>query len=79
MDSMVRYASPINPAIYPHLATVLSLIGILLASWFFVFEVSRPKDQKERVIFKELSVSLISSIFLGFGILFIFLSAGIYV
>jgi len=61
------------------LATILSLIGILLASWFFVFEVSRPKDQKERVIFKELSVSLISSIFLGFGILFIFLSAGIYV
>lgn len=128
MDSMVRYVSPVNPAvsepqasmhkyktgfwkftiffifffylnekIYPHLATILLAIGFSLAAWFFVFEVSRNKAQKESIIFKviheihqeifsifyillkELSISTFSSVFLGFGILFLLLSTGIYV
>jgi len=79
MDSMVRYASPVNPDFYPYLAAVLLFIGTGLAAWFFVFEVSRNKGQKESIIFKELTISFLSSIFLGFGILFGFLSSGIYV
>lgn len=104
MDSMIRYVSPVNPAvslksmnrafnhfsgrltgecflfqIYPHLAAVLLIIGTSLAAWFFVFEVSRNKGQKESIIFKELTISFLSSIFLGFGILFGFLTSGIYV
>ncbi|KAG5678725.1 hypothetical protein PVAND_008373 [Polypedilum vanderplanki] len=68
----VRYTSPVNPSIYPHLATILLIIGVSLSAWFFVL----PKRQ---VVFKELCVSLIASVFLGFGVLFLFLSAGIYV
>ncbi|XP_055701174.1 transmembrane protein 258 [Phlebotomus papatasi] len=89
MDSMVRYLSPINPTVFPHLATVLLVIGTFFTAWFFVFEVSRPKDSsgnghsgkfsKDGVIFKELLISLFASIFLGFGVLFMMLSVGIYV
>lgn len=79
---MVRYISPVNPAVFPHLASVLLLIGTFFTAWFFVFEVSRPKlpsSGKEGVIFKELLISLFASIFLGFGVLFLLLSVGIYV
>ncbi|GAB0100216.1 Transmembrane protein 258 [Sergentomyia squamirostris] len=86
MESMVRYLSPINPTVFPHLATVLLFIGVFFTAWFFVFEVSRPKDtnssgkhSKDGVIFKELLISLFASIFLGFGVLFLMLSVGIYV
>uniref|UniRef100_A0A6B2EHM3 Dolichyl-diphosphooligosaccharide-protein glycosyltransferase subunit TMEM258 n=1 Tax=Phlebotomus kandelakii TaxID=1109342 RepID=A0A6B2EHM3_9DIPT len=90
MESMTRYLSPINPTVFPHLATVLLAIGTFFTAWFFVFEVSRPKDSspgnghsgkssKDGVIFKELLISLFASIFLGFGVLFLMLSVGIYV
>ncbi|CAO1298027.1 unnamed protein product [Diamesa hyperborea] len=79
MDSMTRYMSPVNPAIYPHLATILLAIGVSLAAWFFVFEVSRPKQQKESIIFKELLISLLACVFLGMGILFLLLTVGIFV
>lgn len=83
MDSMVRYISPISPAAFPMLATVLVTIGTFFTAWFFVFEVSRPSknsgERKESVIFKELLISLFASIFLGFGVLFLLLSVGIYV
>uniref|UniRef100_A0A1L8DUY4 Dolichyl-diphosphooligosaccharide-protein glycosyltransferase subunit TMEM258 n=1 Tax=Nyssomyia neivai TaxID=330878 RepID=A0A1L8DUY4_9DIPT len=88
MESMTRYLSPINPTVFPHLATVLLAIGTFFTAWFFVFEVSRPKDStnghsgkqsKDGIIFKELLISLFASIFLGFGVLFLALSVGIYV
>lgn len=47
---------------------------------FFPFQVSRPKKGgKESVIFKELLLSLFAALFLGFGVLFLLLSIGIYV
>lgn len=79
MESMSRYISPINPTVFPHLATVLLAIGTFFTAWFFVFEVSRPKNPKETVIFKELAISLFAAVFLGFGVLFLLLSVGIYV
>lgn len=79
MESMTRYISPINPTVFPHLATVLLAIGTFFTAWFFVFEVSRPKNSKDGVIFKELLISLFASVFLGFGVLFLLLSVGIYV
>lgn len=94
-----RYMSPINPAVFPYLTTVLLAIGTFFTAWFFVFEgrnltcypndqfgkcfsftVSRPKKGgKESVIFKELLLSLFAALFLGFGVLFLLLSIGIYV
>lgn len=87
MESMLRYTSPINPSAFPLLSTVLLTIGTFFTAWFFVFEVSRPNKStaaekgkpKESIIFKELLISLFASIFLGFGILFLLLSVGIYV
>ncbi|XP_036216362.1 transmembrane protein 258 [Bactrocera oleae] len=79
MESMQRYVSPVNPAVFPHLATVLLTIGTFFTAWFFVFVVSRPKNSKEHTLFKELSISFCASIFLGFGVVFLMLSVGIYI
>ncbi|XP_022915748.1 dolichyl-diphosphooligosaccharide--protein glycosyltransferase subunit TMEM258 [Onthophagus taurus] len=76
-DSLSRYASPVNPAIFPHLTLVLLGIGIFFTAWFFVYEVTSTKASRD--IKKELLLSLVASIFSGFGILFLLLSVGIYV
>ncbi|ALC44983.1 CG9669 [Drosophila busckii] len=78
MEHMQRYLSPVNPAVFPHLATVLLIIGTFFTAWFFIFVVSR-KNSKERPLIKELLISLCASIFLGFGIVFLLLTVGIYV
>ncbi|XP_061395134.1 oligosaccharyltransferase subunit 5 kud [Musca autumnalis] len=79
-STMQRYISPINPAVFPHLATVLLIIGTFFTAWFFIFVVSRPKNAKnEKTLFKELAISLCGSVFLGFGIMFLMLAVGIYI
>ena len=77
VEMMSRYVSPINPAVFPHLTFVLLGIGIFFTAWFFVYEVTSTKQTRD--IKKELLVSLVASIFSGFGILFLLLSVGIYV
>ncbi|XP_017755189.1 PREDICTED: transmembrane protein 258-like [Eufriesea mexicana] len=77
IESMTRYVSPINPAIFPLLAVVLLGIGIFFTAWFFVYEVTSTKFTRD--IFKELLISLVAAIFSGFGILFLLLCVGIYV
>ena len=37
MESMTRYVSPINPAVFPHLTVVLLGIGVFFMAWFFVY------------------------------------------
>lgn len=34
---MNRYISPVNPAVYPHLAVMLLAIGLFFMAWFFVY------------------------------------------
>ncbi|ELT99113.1 hypothetical protein CAPTEDRAFT_98579 [Capitella teleta] len=77
VESMNRYISPINPAVFPHLTVVLLGIGIFFMAWFFVYEVTSTKFTRD--IFKELLVSLVASFFIGFGVLFLLLWVGIYV
>merc|ERR1712168_635311 len=77
LEGMNRYVSPINPAVYPHLTVVLLGIGIFFMAWFFVYEVTSTKFTRD--IYKELLVSLVASIFMGFGLLFLLLWVGIYV
>jgi hypothetical protein len=55
MESMSRFASPVNPAIYPHLALVLLGIGLFFTAWFFVYEVTSTKFTRE--IVKEILVN----------------------
>ena len=74
---MSRYASPVNPAVYPTLSVVLLTFGLFFMAWFFVYEVTSNKYTK--VLHKELIVALVASVFLGFGVLFLLLWVGIYV
>ncbi|XP_076332293.1 oligosaccharyltransferase subunit 5 kud [Tachypleus tridentatus] len=77
IEQMSRYISPVNPVIYPHLTLVLLGIGIFFMAWFFVYEVTSTKFTRD--LFKELLISLVAAVFLGFGILFLLLWVGIYV
>ncbi|XP_042873433.1 transmembrane protein 258-like [Penaeus japonicus] len=77
IESMSRYVSPVNPAIYPHLTLVLMSIGIFFTAWFFVYEVTSTKLTRD--FFKECLIALVASVFMGFGILFLLLWVGIYV
>ncbi|XP_070152725.1 transmembrane protein 258 [Polyergus mexicanus] len=77
IESMTRYVSPVNPAVFPLLAVVLLGIGIFFTAWFFVYEVTSTKFTRD--IFKELLISLVAAIFSGFGVLFLLLWVGIYV
>ncbi|KAL3882002.1 hypothetical protein ACJMK2_028383 [Sinanodonta woodiana] len=77
IESMNRYVSPINPAVFPHLTVVLLGIGIFFMAWFFVYEVTSNKFNRD--IFKELLVALVASVFMGFGVLFLLLWVGIFV
>jgi hypothetical protein len=77
LEKMSRYVSPVNPAVYPHLSVVLLAIGVFFTAWFFVYEVTSTKFTRELV--KEVLISLIASIFMGLGTLFLLLWVGIYV
>uniref|UniRef100_A0A0N7Z9Q9 Dolichyl-diphosphooligosaccharide-protein glycosyltransferase subunit TMEM258 n=1 Tax=Scylla olivacea TaxID=85551 RepID=A0A0N7Z9Q9_SCYOL len=77
LESMSRYVSPVNPAIYPHLTLVLMSIGVFFTAWFFVYEVTSTKLTRD--FFKECLIALVASVFMGFGILFLLLWVGIYV
>ncbi|KAK3932067.1 Transmembrane protein 258 [Frankliniella fusca] len=77
IESMARYISPVNPAVFPHLTIVLLGIGIFFTAWFFVYEVTSTKYTRD--IFKELVVALVAAIFSGMGVLFLMLWVGIYV
>ncbi|KAK4293528.1 hypothetical protein Pmani_033786 [Petrolisthes manimaculis] len=60
LESMSRYVSPVNPAIYPHLTLVLMSIGVLFTAWFFVYEVTSTKLTRD--FFKECLIALVASI-----------------
>ena len=61
---------------YPTLAVVLIIIGLILMSIFFVYQM-RPSSNKS--IITELVAALLASIALGFGTLFLMLAFGLYV
>uniref|UniRef100_A0A8C6I3V2 Dolichyl-diphosphooligosaccharide-protein glycosyltransferase subunit TMEM258 n=1 Tax=Mus spicilegus TaxID=10103 RepID=A0A8C6I3V2_MUSSI len=77
LEAMSRYTSPVNPAVFPHLTVVLLAIGMFLTAWFFIYEVTSTKYTRD--IYKELLISLVASLFMGFGVLFLLLWVGIYI
>jgi len=72
------YYSPISPALYPQLAILLSFIGVVFLSWFFIYEVTSGSIRKRNSV-KEATLALLASLFLGFGTLFLLLWTGVYV
>ncbi|XP_062932534.1 transmembrane protein 258-like [Cynocephalus volans] len=75
--TMSRYTSPVNPAVFPHLTMVLLAIGMFFTLWFFIYEVTSTKYTRD--IYKELLISSVASLFMGFGVLFLLLWVGICV
>jgi len=73
----VPYFPAINPAFFPTLWIILVSLGIFFMGWFFVYEVSVHKNK--RSIMKEASLSITSSVLLGFGVLFLMLWSGVWV
>ncbi|XP_032752521.1 transmembrane protein 258-like [Rattus rattus] len=69
LEVMSTHTSPVNPAVFPHLTAVLLAIGMFFTSWFFVYEVTSTKYTRD--IYKELLISLVASLFMGFGVLFL--------
>merc|ERR1712013_557796 len=51
--------------------------GLFFTAWFFVYEVTSTKFTRE--LTKELVISGVASLFMGFGTLFLLLWVGIYV
>uniref|UniRef100_A0A1I7VSG3 Dolichyl-diphosphooligosaccharide-protein glycosyltransferase subunit TMEM258 n=1 Tax=Loa loa TaxID=7209 RepID=A0A1I7VSG3_LOALO len=62
--SMERYVGPVNPSLYSQLAVLLLAIGLFFMAWFFVYEVTSTKFT--RVLVKELLISSVAALFLGF-------------
>ncbi|VDM06636.1 unnamed protein product [Wuchereria bancrofti] len=75
--SMERYVGPVNPSLYSQLAVLLLAIGLFFMAWFFVYEVTSSKFT--RVLIKELLISSVAALFLGFGSVFLMLWTGIYI
>ncbi|VDN58931.1 unnamed protein product [Dracunculus medinensis] len=76
LEKMERYAGPVNPSLYPQMAVVLLGIGLFFMAWFFVYEVTSTKYT--RILLKELLISAVAALFLGFGSVFLMLWVGIY-
>ncbi|XP_044771181.1 transmembrane protein 258-like [Neomonachus schauinslandi] len=74
-EAMRRYTSPVNPAVFPHVTVALLAIGMIFTSWFFIYEVTSTKYTPD--VYKELLISLVASLFLGFGVFLLFW-VGIY-
>ncbi|KAM8922360.1 dolichyl-diphosphooligosaccharide--protein glycosyltransferase subunit TMEM258-like [Lycaon pictus] len=77
LEAMRRYTSPVNPAVFPHLTVLLLAIGMFFTSWLFVYEVTPPSALG--IIYKELLIPLVASLFLGFVVLFLLLWVSIFI
>ncbi|XP_061046967.1 transmembrane protein 258-like [Eubalaena glacialis] len=76
LEAIRRYTSPVNPAVFPRLTVGLLATGMFFTAWFFVYEVTSTKHTRD--IYKELLISVVASLFMGFGVLFLLLWVGIY-
>uniref|UniRef100_A0AAV1TV05 Dolichyl-diphosphooligosaccharide-protein glycosyltransferase subunit OST5 n=1 Tax=Peronospora matthiolae TaxID=2874970 RepID=A0AAV1TV05_9STRA len=74
MEIQIPYTSPVDPQRYGFLTVALLLTGLVFMALFFTRAVA---PQKNALV--ELVLSLIGALLLGFGTLFLFLWAEIYV
>ncbi|XP_032957879.1 transmembrane protein 258 [Rhinolophus ferrumequinum] len=68
LKAVSRFTSPVNLLSTPHLT------GVLLATGTFFTSTKFTGD-----IYKELLISLVASLFMGFGVPFLLLWVGIYI
>ncbi|TYZ63671.1 hypothetical protein PybrP1_012210 [[Pythium] brassicae (nom. inval.)] len=70
----IPYSSPVNPEWYGGLTVLLLLAGLTTLALFFTTGVAPQKN-----LLRELLLAVVSAFLLGFGSLFLFLWAEIYV
>ena len=75
-EKIKRTLSLFDPATF-HFLSLSQAIGLFFTAWFFVYEVTSTKFTRE--LFKEVLISLIASVFMGLGTMFLLLWVGIYV
>ncbi|CAM6028008.1 unnamed protein product [Sphagnum balticum] len=69
--------SPIPHTLYPFLAVLLLIVGLVLTAAFFIYEATTSKFS--RSLSREFATGGVASLFLGFGTLFLLLWTGVYV
>ncbi|CAI2353249.1 unnamed protein product [Caenorhabditis sp. 36 PRJEB53466] len=77
ISKMDKYASPVHFSSFPVLTIFLGGLGLLLLAVFTMIQVTSTKYNRN--ILKEVIVAALSSLFLGFGSVFLLLWVGIYV
>jgi len=77
MVKFTPYNSPVDPALYPTVALVLMIAGLVFSALFFVQQVTATKASRNFT--KEVTMAAVSSIFMGLGMMFTMLAVGIYV
>mmetsp|Transcript_34347 Transcript_34347/g.33553 ORF Transcript_34347/g.33553 Transcript_34347/m.33553 type:complete len:84 (-) Transcript_34347:48-299(-) len=73
---LMPYQSPVHPKHFARLGFNLLFIGFFLLSWFLIYVINT--NVKQRSIMKEILVAFFSSIFTGFGLIFMIMWFGIY-
>lgn len=76
MCVQIPYSSPVSPGNYPFLGVALLVVGLLFTAMYFVYQM---QGGGKRNLFIELLIGFASSCALGFGVLFLMLSFGLYV
>lgn len=79
LQAGVPYLSPIAPESFGMLAVLLLVVGLIATAAFIVNPLAGPKASSAQRITTEAIIATVASGFLGFGSLFLFLWAGIYV
>ena len=76
MAQLLSYEPPLPVSIVPHLSLVCISLGLFFLAWFFT---QLQVTTKSRNLVRELFVSLVASLFLGFGVVFLMLTTRIYI
>ncbi|KAK9804691.1 hypothetical protein WJX72_000148 [[Myrmecia] bisecta] len=77
MAGRVVLDSPIPVSLFPMLAILLIGGGLVSTASFFVYEVRNTKFSRQLTY--EIFLGTLSSVLLGFGVLFLLLWTGVYV
>lgn len=67
----------IDPSLFGLYASLLCLLGAIFGVWFIFYEITTKN--KYKVLFKEVTLMILSSILLGVGLLFVLLWGGLWV
>eukprot|EP00347_Sterkiella_histriomuscorum_P000860 403374244 len=73
---LIPYQSPISPKHFGRLAFNLLLVAFVIMSWFIIYLVNKPKEQRSLV--KEIIAAVFGSITAGFGVIFVVMWTGTY-